>query len=63
MEIDQEDWNDDEITPVTYALVLKIPLESIPRLKELIMGLPRTEIVYQKKSLKHLFITDRESVL
>jgi hypothetical protein len=51
--------NDDEITPVIYGLVLRLPVETIPKLKEFLMGLPETRIIYQRKSLRLLHIEER----
>ena len=50
--------NDDEITPVIYGLVLRLPVETILKLKEFLTGLPETRIIYQRKSLRLLRIED-----
>ena len=49
-----------EATLVTVALVLRMPLEAISRLKEMVQSIWATKIVYQRVSVGHLKIVEEE---
>ncbi|WP_147654358.1 hypothetical protein [Methanomassiliicoccus luminyensis] len=52
------DRSSDE-TFVSYGLILRMPLERIPDLKDAIKNIPGAELLYQKPSIKRLDIVER----
>ena len=49
-EADSETQRDE--TPISFALVLKCPLERVPEVKEAVRAIPGVEILYQRKSVE-----------
>lgn len=55
-ESDSETQQDE--TPISFALVLKCPLERVPEVKEAVRTVPGVEILYQRKSVERLEILE-----
>jgi len=52
---------DADETIVTFALVLRMPLENIPGLKLILREDSSIKIVYQKVAAKELYITEEKN--
>ena len=43
---------------VTYSVVVKLPLDDVPEIKERLLSWPRLRLIYERKSLGKLRIVE-----